>query len=158
MRPGVRFGVEPGFNFLSSDAITLGAEFETGVIYNYIHSISDAGAPTSLRGHYYQVPLLGNLELKLHTDSIVVPYVGIGAGGDYSEARIHTPGFFGFGDGLGQTRDDQISPAAQGTAGVRFRINPMFDVGVGYKFLADFPNSGRYIATHAVEATFSVKF
>jgi opacity protein-like surface antigen len=157
-RPGVRFGVEPGFNFMAAGPLTLGAEFETGVIYNYLHSITDAGAATSLRGDYYQVPLLGNLVFKFHTDSIVVPYIGVGAGGDYSQARIDTPGFFGFGDGFGQTRDDRIDPAVQGMAGVRFRINPMCEAGLGYKFLADFPNSGRYIATHAVQATFSVKF
>jgi hypothetical protein len=43
-------------------------------------------------------------------------------------------------------------------AGVRFRIDRIFDVGLGYKFLAAFPYDGKYVATHAVQATFTVKF
>jgi opacity protein-like surface antigen len=152
-RPGVRFGAEPGFNFLATGKLTLGAEFETGVIYNYLNSVRNAGAPTPLRGDYYQVPLLGSLVLKFHPDSFVIPYVGVGAGGDYSDARIHTPGFFGSG-----TWDSQIDPAVQAMAGIRFRLNSVSDVGFGYKFLAAFPNSGTYIGTHAALATFTVRF
>lgn len=152
-RPGIRLGVEPGFNFLASDGITLGAEFETGVIYNYLHSIEDAGAPTPMRGDYYQVPLLGNVVLKMHPCRFVTPYVGVGGGGDYSDARMHTPGFFG-----SDTWDDRIDPAAQAMGGVRFRINSFCDAGIGYKFLADFPSDGKYIATHAALATFTVRF
>jgi opacity protein-like surface antigen len=159
-RPGVRFGAEPGFNFLSGNGLTLGAEFETGVIYNYLHSVQDAGAPTPLRGDYYQVPLLGNLELKFHPGSFVVPYVGIGAGGDWSEARLHLPGYFGFGPGSygSENRSDEVDPAVQAMGGVRFKINSMIDVGMGYKFLAAFPSEGRYIATHAALATVTVRF
>jgi hypothetical protein len=161
-RPGVRLGAEPGFNFMATDGLTLGAEFETGVIYNYLHNVWGPGLSQPIRGDYYQVPLLGNLEFKLHPDSFVVPYFGVGAGGDYSWARIRTPGFFGSGFGSPppyfESHDDRIDPAVQGMGGVRFRINSFGDVGVGYKFLADFPNSGKYIATHAVVATFTVRF
>jgi opacity protein-like surface antigen len=152
-RPGVRLGVEPGFNFMATDRLSLGAEFETGFIYNYLYSVKSGGSYTGLRGDYYQVPILGNLVLKYHPNSLIVPYVGVGAGGDFSSADIHTPGFFG-----SRSTDNQISPAVQGMAGVRFRLNALSDVGVGYKFLADFPNSGRYIGTHAVEACFTVRF
>jgi opacity protein-like surface antigen len=112
-----------------------------------------AGPPTTLRGKYYQVPLLGNLVLKLHTGSFVVPYVGVGGGGDYPEARIHSPGFFG-----SETENNRVDPAVQAMGGVRFRVNAISDVGLGYKFLADFPNEGRYIATHSVTASFTVRF
>ncbi|HEV7924793.1 MAG TPA: outer membrane beta-barrel protein [Verrucomicrobiae bacterium] len=153
MRPGVRADVEPGFNFLSTGALTLGGEFETGGIYNRIHSLTQAGSVVSYGGDYYQVPLLGNLVLKLHPDSFVAPYVGIGGGGDWSRARIPSPGFFG-----PYERNDQLDPAVQAMGGVRFRLAPNIELGVGYKFLADFPSEGRYIATHAAAATLSVWF
>jgi len=151
-RPGMRLGLEPGFNFLSTDTLTLGGEFETGVIYNHLDSVQAPGS-SPLRGDYYQVPILGNLVLKLHPSSFVVPYIGIGGGGDFSEARIHSPGFFGFED-----RSDQIDPAVQAKAGVRFRINAMSDVGFGYSFLADFPGRGGYIGTHTASASFTIRF
>jgi hypothetical protein len=160
-RPGVRFGAAPGFNFLATGKLTLGAEFETGVIYNYLNSVTattppmgfGAGATAPMRGDYYQVPLLGNLVLKFHPDSFVIPYIGVGGGGDYSDVIIHTPGLFG-----SSTWDDQINPAVQAMAGIRFRLNAMSDVGFGYKFLAAFPNSSSYIGTHAAVATFTVRF
>jgi|ERR1700722_362011 len=153
MRPGLRGDVEPGFNFLSTGALTLGGEFETGVIYNRIHSLTEAGSVVAYRGDYYQVPVLGNLVLKLHPDSFVVPYVGVGGGGDWSRARIHQSGFFGF-----ENHSDEIDLAVQAMGGVRFRLDSNIDLGLGYKFLAAFPNEGRYIATHAVGATFTVRF
>jgi opacity protein-like surface antigen len=152
-RPGVRLGVEPGFNFLAGDRLTLGGEFETGVIYNYLYSIKEAGSPTSLRGDFYQVPILGNLVLKLHPDSFVVPYVGVGGGGDYSRARIHMPGFFD-----SETHNEEIDPAVQAMAGVRFRLNAICELGFGYKFLAAFPSEGRYFGTHSASVTFTLRF
>jgi opacity protein-like surface antigen len=149
--PGVRFDGEPGFNFLAAGPLTLGGEFETGVIYNRLYSINEAGLPISSRGDFYQVPLLGNLMLRIHTDSLVVPYIGIGGGGDASWARVLSPGF-GF-----ETRSE-VDPAAQAMGGVRFQIAPNVDVGVGYKFLATFPSEGRYFATHAASFTFTFRF
>jgi opacity protein-like surface antigen len=152
-RPGVRAGLEPGFNFVSTDSLALGAEFESGIIYNYLYRIDNAGAPTSLRGDYYQVPVLGNLVLRLHTGIGIVPYIGVGGGGDYSSARIHNPGIF-----HSDTWDDEFDPAVQAMAGVHFRLNPVAEVGFGYKYLADFPDEGWAVATHAVEASFRVRF
>jgi opacity protein-like surface antigen len=158
-RAGVRFDVEPGFNFLATDTLTLGGEFETGVVYNRLRSVTAAGSATPYWGDwgdwgdYYQVPLLGNLVLKLHPDSFVVPYVGVGGGGDASWARIRPHGFFGF-----DNHSDEVDPAVQAMAGVRFRLAPNVELGVGYKFLAAFPSEGRYIATHAAAASFSVRF
>jgi opacity protein-like surface antigen len=152
-RPGMSLGLEPGYNFLSSSQLTLGAFFETGILYNHIKSVRDAGVWTSLRGDYYQVPLLGELELKFHPNSIVAPYIGVGGGGDYSAARLHPADFYGV-----HSSSDRIDPAAQAMAGVRFRINSNADVGLGYKFLADFPSSGQYIGTHSALATFTMRF
>jgi opacity protein-like surface antigen len=152
-RSGVRFSAEPGYNFLANERLTLGGEFETGVIYNDLSSVRGAGSPMLLRGDYYQMPLLVNLVLKLHPGPFVVPYVGIGGGGDYSSARIRSARFFGF-----ETTSDEVDPAAQGMAGVRFRLNASSELGLGYKFLAAFPGEGRYIATHSVAASFTIKF
>jgi opacity protein-like surface antigen len=82
MQTGGRFDAEPGFNFLSTDVLTLGGEFETGVIYNRICSVNQADSPASFSGDYYQVPLLVNLVLKFHPGSFVVPYIGVGGGGN----------------------------------------------------------------------------
>jgi opacity protein-like surface antigen len=152
-RTGFRFDLEPGYNFLTAPALTLGGEFETGILYNYLSSVTENGFSGSLHGDYYQVPILANLVVHFHTDSIVLPYVGVGGGGDYSEARIHSPGFFGY-----ENTNDRIDPAVQGMAGVRFRINPVTDVGLGYKFLAAFPSGGHYIGNHSILANFVVHF
>ncbi len=162
-RPGTRVDAEPGFNFLAAGPLTFGGEFETGVIYNRLHSVTEAGSATSYRGEYYQVPLLGNLILRIHTDSLVVPYLGIAGGGDASWARVRWPGYSRYVGGSppgfsSETRSDEVDPAAQAMAGVRFQIAPNVEVGVGYKFLAAFPNQGKYIATHAAAFTFSVRF
>jgi len=150
---GVRFGVEPGCNFLATDRLTLGGEFETGLIYNRLSSVRAQGSQRTLKGDYYQVPLLGNLVLTLHPNDFVAPYVGVGAGGDYSWAGIDSPGF-----SRHKTSSGEIDPALQALAGVRFRLNSRCDVGVGYKFLADFPDRGKYLATHAAMASFTMRF
>jgi opacity protein-like surface antigen len=155
MDPGVRFAAEPGYNFLSTRLLTLGGEFETGVIYNRISHVDNQELQIWRRGDYYQVPLLGNLEIKFHPNSFVVPYVGLGGGGDATWTSMNRWDYYG---GYGKSSHDEVDPAVQAMAGVRFRLNSMIDFGVGYKFLADFPSEGKYIATHAAQATFTVRF
>jgi opacity protein-like surface antigen len=150
---GVRFGIEPGFDFLSTSRLTLGAEFETGVIYNYLSSINEAGAPTGLRGDYYQVPLLGNLVLKLHPGPVVTPYIGVGAGGVYSSATIRPNYRYGF-----WTSSDETDPAVQAMVGIRFQLNPFTEVGLGYKYLATLSGGNRDVATHTVLASLGMDF
>ncbi len=153
MDTGTRVSAEPGYNFLATEKLTLGAEAEISGIYNRISHVQESGMQLSRRGDFYQMPLLGNLVFKLHTDSIVTPYIGVGGGGDGTWARIRSPGFSGHDD-----HHDEIDPAVQAMGGVRFRLHPNMDLGLGYKFLADFPNEGKYIATHAVMASLTVKF
>jgi opacity protein-like surface antigen len=157
-REGLRLGVEPGYNFLATEKITLGCEFETGVIYNYLPTIWAAGSPTPMRGDYYQVPLLANLVLKLHPDSFVTPYVGVGAGGDATWFRVRQPGYLGDYIYYSNLSHSELDPAVQGLAGVRFRLNGFSELGLEYKILAEFPNEGRYVATHSVSATVSMRF
>lgn len=153
VHPGARLSLEPGFNFLSTSGLTLGVEGDTGIIYNRFSDVTSPDSGTDARGSFYQVPFLANIVLTMHTGTIVVPYVGVGGGGDYSEVRLRSPGFFGYG-----MHNDDVDPAAQGMAGVRFCITPISDLGLGYKFLADFPSEGSYLGTHSVSVTFTVRF
>jgi hypothetical protein len=155
LNEGVRFGLEPGYNFLTAGKFTFGGEFETGVTYNRISGVYWNGFPTSSRGDFYQVPLLGNLVVTYHASTFVEPYLGVGGGGDCTWAHIHSRDFYGDRVNL---NSDEVDPAVQAMGGVRFRLNSMCDVGVGYKFLADFPSSGKYLPTHDLLASFTVKF
>ena len=148
---GVRISADLGYNFLASGGLTLGGEFETGLIYNELSSVNGGGSSYS-HGDYYQVPLLANLVLKYHLGS-VVPYVGFGGGGDYSEARVHAHGYY-YGYSAWSYETD---PAIQAMAGVRFPLSPICDLGVGYKFLAAFPGEGT-IMTHAALVNFTLRF
>lgn len=150
--PGGRFSLEPGFDFIATDYLTVGAEFETGVTYNHISNVSQAGASTGLDGDYYQVPFLGNLVLKFCPNSPITPYLGVGGGGLYSDARIHQYGYYGW------YYADETDPAVQGMAGIRFKLNPVAELGLGYKFLAALPGGGNNVYTHAVLASFSLNF
>jgi len=154
-RAGTRFGIEPGFNFLSTPYLTLAGEFETGVSYNYLSGVNVPAVPYAVHGDYYQVPLLGNLILKLKTDSIVEPYVGIGGGGDYSSVTLRNYGYGYYGY---RTSSDEVDPAVQGMIGVRFHVSPWSEVGVGYKYLAAFNGGGNVINTHTAQASFTVNF
>ncbi len=154
-RPGVRFGIEPGFNFIADNHLTLGAEFETGLIYNYIYRVRNAGADTGMHGDSYQAPVLGNLILKLHVDPMITPYFGVGGGGDYSSIRLFNHHDFNFHS---HTTDDEFDPAVQGIVGVRFRLNPITELGFEYKYLAAFPDQGSTIQTHAILASFTIRF
>ncbi|SPE57124.1 exported hypothetical protein [Verrucomicrobia bacterium] len=149
--PGARFSLEPGYDFLSTRQLTLGAEFETGAIYNRLNSINVGGTSTDMRGDYYQVPFLGNLVLKFGPDSWVKPYIGVGGGGVYSHARIH-------GDFDEWAWSDQTDPAVQAMAGVRFQLTPFADLGLGYKFLMVLPGDDNQVYTHAVLASFNLAF
>ena len=73
--------------------------------------------------------------------------------GDFSEAAFHTPGHWHH-----YTISDETDSAAQGLAGVRFRLNSFSEAGLGYKFLEAFPGGGRDVDTHAVEAFITIKF
>jgi hypothetical protein len=122
LRPGAGFGIEPGYDFLNVNPFALGVNFDTGVIYNQIRHLNMGGA-TFYHGDYYQVPILGGLELKIHTGTFVVPYIGVGGGGDYSWARIHSRGVTTFGY---ETHSDEIDPAVQGEVGFASRWTPAF--------------------------------
>jgi len=110
-----------------------GLDFETGYIWARIDHIPGYDTDRSSIGN---VPLLVNATLTLpipHT--IIVPYVGVGAGGAVSIFDAHS-----FGDqGQIQTAYGSESDtvfAYQAFAGVRFMIARNVSLGVGYKYFA----------------------
>jgi hypothetical protein len=154
--PGLRFSIAPGYDLVSTRALTLGADVETGVIYNRIDKVEDSSVPApGVRVNYYQVPLLAGLTLKFHPNSFLTPYVGISGGGDYSAARLHPRAFVGDTE----SSSDDLDPAVQGAAGLRMHLNSRSDLGLGYKYLAVLPGgSSSPIITHAVLASFDYQF
>jgi Outer membrane protein beta-barrel domain len=151
--PGGRFSIEPGFDFIATRELTVGAEFETGFTGNHISSITQGGASTGMDGDYYQVPFMGNLVVKFCPDSPVTPYLGVGGGGLYSDARAHPIGGFD-----GWIHSNETDPAVQGMAGIRFKLGPVAELGLGYKFLAALVGGDNNVYTHAVLASFSLNF
>jgi opacity protein-like surface antigen len=153
--PGVRADIAPGYDFFTKGKLTLGADFETGFIYNRIDKVKVDGVKTWTRGDYYQLPFLGGLELKVHANSYITPYLGVAGGGDFSEARLRDP----WEIAGAKHHDDRVDPAVQGSTGVRFRVTSNCQVGLGYKYLAALGSGGnKDTATHAVLASFNVNF
>jgi len=151
---GVGFSVAPGFNFVRSDPFDLGVEFETGTIYNHLRSVTLEGNPYNYHGDFYQVPLLVNLVFKAHPTRYLTPYVGVGGGGDVSEAGLHDyyNGYYYYHEHYKTDAD----PAVQAMAGVRYRVWRFIQAGIEYRFLADFSSST--IETHSVLGTFTMEF
>lgn len=110
-----------------------GLDFESGYIWSRINSIPGYDVNHSSIGN---VPLLVNGTLSLpipHT--IIVPYLGAGAGGAVSIFDAHA-----FSD-QAQTQtafgsESEAVFAYQAFAGVRFLLTRNFSVGVGYKYFA----------------------
>jgi opacity protein-like surface antigen len=152
---GVRFSVAPGFDFVKSDPFDIGAEFETGVIYNHLRGVTLAGDPNTYHGDFYQVPLLVNLVFKAHPMRNLTAYVGGGGGGDVSESHLRDYFYDNYYYYRNHYKTD-ADPAVQAMAGVRYRVWRFVEVGLEYKFLADFSSST--IETHAVMGTFTMKF
>jgi opacity protein-like surface antigen len=150
--PGVRFSVGPGYTLASSPRFEVGAQFETGLIYNPIRqetaTMSAAGIRTtrSNSADLYQVPFLVDIVYSFHLQSHIVPFVGVGGGAVYRDISSAGPG-----------DNSSTDPAFQALAGLRFRITEAQEIGFGYKFLATFP-SGSDLLTHSLSATWTIHF
>lgn len=150
--PGLRWSLEAGYGFRLSDKLTLGAEVETGILYNSLSKASVSGFSVPLGGDYYQVPVLANLVLTFRAGKWV-PYVGFGGGFAYSSVSINSVGSIpvsGFGD--------ETDPAFQAMAGLRYQISDHTDIGLGYKYLAVFPSNINSVGNHAISASFTCRF
>ncbi|HKI68309.1 MAG TPA: outer membrane beta-barrel protein [Verrucomicrobiae bacterium] len=115
----------------------------------------------------YNVPFLANITLTMPIPrSLVVPYIGVGAGG--AEAVFDTDNFFNGTDGVVGSESDTVF-AWQAFAGLRFKLNDHMSLGVGYKYFAtedptfsyppdSFPVSIQGVMVHSVLFTFNLSF
>jgi opacity protein-like surface antigen len=126
LHPGGRLSIFGGYNF--NDFV--GAQIETGFIYNDIDQIKGGG---SIDGALMHVPLLADIVLRYDRPNFAwVPYVGIGGGGDVSEVwldHVRAPNG-SIVDGVGS----DVVFAWQAFAGLRYKFAENMSIGAGYKF------------------------
>jgi len=139
--PGIRFSLMPGYRLYNDDLFSVSFQFDTGLIWN--------GFSGSGHGDLYQVPFLAGFEYAFHTGSIVEPYVGIAGGGVYTDFDAYS---------RFQGSESSVNAAAQGMAGVRFKLSDHAEIGVDYKFLATWPSNVDYVGTHSASVTFVLRF
>jgi len=123
---GVRVSVAGGYNF--NDYV--GAEIETGFIFNEVQSVTGLGNIDAAVGH---VPLLANVVLRYDRPNCKwVPYAGAGVGGDASLIALDyvTAPNGAVVDGEAST----VVFAWQSFAGVRYKITDKISVGASYKY------------------------
>jgi opacity protein-like surface antigen len=138
METGARFDAAVGYNFFRSDVVNVGADLETGFIYNGINHGTIDGELVSASGYLIQVPLLVNARVQLIPSSNWNPYVAIGGG-----AIRSTLTFDWFHSA------EEIQPAFQAAAGLTYDAGDTISVGIGYKYLVTFPEDLRRGTNHA---------
>jgi opacity protein-like surface antigen len=122
---GARGDIDLGYNFSACSA----AELEAGFMWNsidkaYGQSLSASGQSADI----YSIPLLANFFLKIPTHTPLIPYFGVGGGGNVS--------IINFKDRTETFNETDIEPAVQGEAGLRYMLCRNASIGVGYKFMA----------------------
>jgi opacity protein-like surface antigen len=141
------------------------ADFEVGGVGAEIKSVP----PDYFSYHTYlgSVSYLANVTLSCPIPrTIVVPYVGIGAGG--STVVFDTDGFGEYNYAQLYGSDSDTVFAWQARAGLRFRLNSQMSLGVGYKYFATedfsfgyssaFPIAFDGIRAHSVMFIFEMQF
>jgi opacity protein-like surface antigen len=155
---GARGDLDLGYNFSPCAA----AELEGGFMWNSIDKVF--GQPLSLShqsADLYSIPILLNFFVKIPTHTPVIPYFGIGGGGNVSIIK--------FKDNGEDFTESDVEPAVQGEAGLRFMLCRNASLGVGYKFMAtlaqryDFRSIDDHLSlagiyTHTVFLDFKVNF
>jgi opacity protein-like surface antigen len=134
--PGFRFAAGGGYSF--NDFLAIGGE--TGFSFNSFDRISgnffnedDAGVG--------QVPLMGNIVLKLPTKIGLMPYVGAGAGVSFTFFAADdlvfdpTPGGISGDETFVDGEESDTVFSWQLFGGLKFAINEQMSVGVGYKYI-----------------------
>jgi len=141
---GLRFSITPGYRIYSDDTFEVSLQLDTGMLWNSFHQ--QAGFARA-NGDMYQVPILGGFEYAFHASKFVVPYIGIEGGGVYNDIEYNNGGSQG-----------NFVGAIGADAGVKFRFNDHFDLGVGYKFLATFGPLSSTICNHTALVNFVFHF
>lgn len=149
---GVRWSLAGGYGFQLAPHWNLGVELETGVLYNSLSSVSAGGTKTSLGGDFVQVPLLGNLVLNYHAGRWS-PYIGVGGGADVSSITINS-----VGSAPVSSIGSETDPAFQAMAGLNYQLSEHSELGLGYKYMASFPNGLNALVNHSVVAAYTLHF
>jgi opacity protein-like surface antigen len=146
------------------------ADFEIGGVGAEIKSV-----PGYYTDHSYldNLTFLANITLSYPIPrTILVPYIGVGGGGSIS--IFDTDGFGTHFDSVFGNESDTVF-AWQAFAGLRFQLNRLMLLGVGYKYFAtedtsfsyppafwgggpNFPVTFQGVQTHSVMVTFQMKF
>ncbi len=127
LHPGFRIGAAGGYNFNQY----IGAELETGFIYNRVKGIVGGGNFDAALAH---VPMMANVVFRCdRADCRWVPYFGAGAGGDVSQIGLRNVTM----NAVTADGTDSTSVFAwQAFAGLRYRFSQNMSIGAGYKFFA----------------------
>jgi opacity protein-like surface antigen len=92
--------------------------------------------------------------LRFMPESAWIPYIGAGGGVVYSNATVESIGGLPF-----DAEGDEWDPAAQVTAGLKYRLNDNSSVGLAYKALFVFPGDGfEEVLNHSILAVFAMHF
>lgn len=136
----VGFAFDTGIGYAINKYVSVG--FDTGYLETWINQVKSPGF-SSGAASVDQIPFMFEATFSLpipHT--IVVPYIGAGVGGSSSEFYAN-----GFGDPVdGYVYGSSWSTvfAYEASAGVRFKVSPVFSVGVGYNYFSTANTSYTY--------------
>jgi opacity protein-like surface antigen len=139
------FSFDAGFGYFFNKYV--GTEVEAGWTWNYINSIEGAYTHDTYFG---TGPILANVILQYPIpQTIVTPYIGAGVGGAVTlfDAHDFSRPVPGGSVSLHGSESDFVF-AWQGSAGVRFDLNPKMSLGIGYRFLHTDPSTFSYESYH----------
>jgi Outer membrane protein beta-barrel domain len=124
--PGYRFDLSAG------DDINpwVAAEINGGYMWDSINKVGGQSLAAGEKADFYSFPILGNLIFKIPNPTPLVPYFGIGGGAVVS--------IFDYKSTAGDYSPNDVEPAVQGQAGVKFILCRNASLGVAYKFMATF--------------------
>jgi opacity protein-like surface antigen len=147
-KPGARFSIGPGYTLHSEPAYEVGAQFETGLIYNPVRTdlLTAGGVIERRSANLFQVPFLVDIIYGFHVAPNLIPYVGIGGGGVYRDIDSSAVGSI-----------HSTDPAFQVLAGLRFQLNDVQEVGFGYKFLDAFSGQSD-LRSHSLSVAWVLRF
>jgi opacity protein-like surface antigen len=123
--PGVRFGITGGFRLTD----WFSTEIETGVMANYIDSIT--GATRVDDAVFSNVPLLVNARFQCPRLDLVTPYFGGGVGGSFPIIDVD---HIEIGDTRMHGYDSTVVFAYQAFAGLRFKLNHQMGLSLEYHY------------------------
>ena len=121
---GYRFDLNAGYNFNP----WVSAEIGGGYMWDSMDHLGGQPLQPGYKVDFESVPLLGNLIFKIPTHSPIVPYFGVGGGAVISIFEFKSP--------AGNYSPNDVEPAVQGQAGIKYFLCRNASIGVSYRFLA----------------------